>query len=553
MTPSDDRTERSHVIELSNKEIRSRNLIGYLYSWTTYSVPRKYFQCDATDLAIRRSVFEKQEFIDCIFEQVDASDSVFIDCKFTNCSFKGVSFHRTSFLGTIIEDSHNAEDLWDGATLQQSRFASSTNNQSSLIGVHFRNVGLRYATFRNTSFLSTKFDYSSLEDVQFIDCTFDELDLRQSSCRGASFQGGQAGIFSTTLEKALGYIGIWSFLQRCPRCRIKHEECEMSDLAEINAVIASGSNAFLEQAKLFEFINIMIMMYETQTSNIHETQACPESLDLLCRKVRLDGYSISDLGLFLYEMLKKGAEYIAKSGKQITQDSILYILKLIQFTGIKDYLLLQVLSDLVYLVRQTSNDSDVDQLITPQIDYLIREISKSIRSHRFRVEFTHHDLNWGDFDKIKEFHSFNEKLLHYAGVANYQFRCVQQGSINSIFEFVEPLKLIAVVAILGVRFEKSDKRGISFVFDPLLALRAFGDFLLKIKELLPIKEIDISQMKEDVFDKMVDRILKDKDIIEYIKKNHITGGVTQVDASELIDTGSPKILKNTPGISSLDM
>ncbi len=105
---------------------------------------------------IEKAEYENCRFVDCNFEKIIISNSVFIDCKFDNCnlsnvvsqntSLKTVAFNKCKMLGFMFSDCNEF-----------------------LMSVSFTDCQLDYSSFYKLSIKNTKFENTNMQEVDFIE------------------------------------------------------------------------------------------------------------------------------------------------------------------------------------------------------------------------------------------------------------------------------------------------------------------------------------------------------------------------------------------------
>jgi len=472
--------------------INNENLESRFYSWGLFSEPTKYLNCDGSNLAIRKCTFDSQIFIECDFDRIDASDSSFINCLFLNCTFRNANFHKSTFIGSaIINDekiSHKDSSTLNGAGMSQTKFKSSDLNKPMLINLKLDGCSFRHSIFNDTVLNNTSISYTSFEDAYFNNCSIDKLDLRKSACRGVIFTNCEIENYISSVEKILGSIGSLQILEHCKNIELSYLDNKITKESLLISKLKESSQNFLDEGKLFEFINIMYyVMKKTKDFHIKNTSASKFDLTLFSTDDYFNGYKLSDTGINLYNLSNQAFENISKNGKEINLDDILYSLKLLFFLNVNEYVMLKFLLN-IFKVEMQKKDSDYsDFLIISQINQYFQTIGERIKSSRFQVMFYNETASWYDRESRNNFDEFCRTFIEKgAGEKNFKLVSMHEGSIEAIFESLFNFNNIIIAAvILGCKFEISNEN-VSFILDPKSGIKSYSNFLTKIASILPL-------------------------------------------------------------------
>jgi len=238
----------------------------------------------------------------------------------------------------------------------------------------------------------------------------------------------------------------------------------------------------------------------------------------------------------LYYFVMKSLGIISENGKNIDLDNILYTLKLLYFFDIKEYILLRAINDLFDTVKITKHIDYSDFLTTSQIEHYLNEIGFKIMRESYRVELINEKVSLQNFKEIEKFYNFSNTLIKCSGINNYSLISIQKGSIEAIYELIDPYKLLMVVCILGIDLKYDKVEGLSFKFNPQNGIKCFSDFLKQVAT-IPFPNRDNND--ENVFIKILKLI--PKSLMKYINANNVSGKVKQQRASEY----RKKIIKGT--------
>ncbi|MCL2102192.1 MAG: pentapeptide repeat-containing protein, partial [Fibromonadales bacterium] len=245
------------------EEFTDEKLEGSFFSWGEFSTPTRYIGCNGSSLAMRKCTIISQIFIECNFDFIDASDSIFIDCLFVNCSFKNANFHNANFIGTaIIQDGILSDnEMFKGAGMSQIKFKKSNSNNSVLSKLNLGGCGFRHSVFENVIISEVSTEHTSFENAYFSNCIIDCFNLRKSACRGIIVDNCKIGKYFSSLEKVLGGIGILQTLKQCDNFELNIGDHKIDKLSELWKMLKEVSNNFVSDGRLFEFINIINYLY----------------------------------------------------------------------------------------------------------------------------------------------------------------------------------------------------------------------------------------------------------------------------------------------------
>ena len=148
---------------------------------------------------ITNNVFQRSEFIDCIFINSDLSNNTFINCTFMRCEFINCKFMGSHFIESYIENTlikGSIADLLDIAnskiklfSVQETSMKDSSWFENKVDGMEFHKNDFSKATFFKTS----------LKDVGIGSCEIDKLRIDHTSVKGVQIASHQAEAFCDLL------------------------------------------------------------------------------------------------------------------------------------------------------------------------------------------------------------------------------------------------------------------------------------------------------------------------------------------------------------------
>jgi uncharacterized protein YjbI with pentapeptide repeats len=506
------------------------NLESFFYSWGEFSTPTSYIKCDGNNIAIRKCTITSQLFIECNFNGIDASDTMFIDCLFRNCTFEKANFCKTSFIGTaIIQDKYHGYEEF-GAGMSQSQFRNSELNYSILSNINLNRCNFRHSVFENTIFNKVSTEYTTFEDAYLNNCIIDILNLKKSACRGIIINDCKIGKYISSFEKTLGGIGVLQILESCNDIELYMGDEKFDKLDKIRGKLKDVSENFLREGKFFEFINIMNYLY-TLIQRVDENYISDSKKDiqLFIKNSSTNGYLVSERGEFLYKIINYGFEAISDNGKKINLDDILYSLKLMFFLGINEYILLKLLLHIYKNEMLISQNSYSNFLIVSQIQHYFQIIGSRIKSTMYKIILYNETALWLNQDDRNHFYDFCHQFFTMVVKENSDFKLVSmhEGSIEVVFVLSDIRDIIIIAAILGCEFKFKDGNLISFSFNLGKKIKQYVEFMKLMSPIAPL--MDLLNITKDIFNTILKKT-KDKaleNLEEYVKKNKITGRIEQ--------------------------
>ena len=526
------------------EQVTDGNLEGLFYSWGEFSTPTKYVRCDGSNMAIRKCTVTSQVFIECDFSHIDASDTVFIDCLFLNCSFEHANLNNVTFAGTaIIQNGEmSKKEMFKNAGMFRTKFKSSSLNRTVLSQLNFKGRSFRYSIFENVIFNEMSTKHASFENAYLNGCTIDCLDLQNSSCRGIIINNCKIKKYASSLEKALGGIGILQTLEHCNDIKLSDMNGNVIDRIDMLCEkLEDVSQNFRSEGKFFEYINIMNYLYTRKQENEKKYILQPESaLKLSIHNDSINGYPVSEGGMLLCQGVRLSCETITDNGNKISLDDVLYTLQLMFFFNINEYILLKTLLSIYKNEVLTRQDEYSDLLILSQIKHYFQAVGSRIKSEVYRITFHSATASWLSQDDRNDFYEFCKEFISVVADGNNDFKLVSmhEGSIDAIFESLFNIQNILIAsAILGCRFEMRDGK-INFTFNPAEGIKSYGEFIEKMAKI----PFDITKDKFNaLFDSIKDRLTNLK---KHVKKNTISGIIEQNNALRDVE----EIIRETPMI-----
>ncbi|MCL2027587.1 MAG: pentapeptide repeat-containing protein [Bacteroidales bacterium] len=520
---------------ISNEKLKHR-----FFSWTEFSTPTSYTKCDGSDMAIRKCTFVSQYFIECDFDRIDASDSTFIDCLFLNCSFKNANFHSATFVGTAIirdKDLPNKE-TFKGAGMAQTKFKSSHSNRTILSNLNFEGCGFRHSIFESAVFNKLSIKHASFENAYLKECIIDCLDLKNSACRGIIVENCKVKKYTSSLEKALGGIGILQTLEDCDVFELHFGDFRIDKLSVLWKKLGEIYGNFISAGKLFEFINIINYLWAKEQEKISEKYHLSNSnaLQLSIHNNSVRGYPVSREGIFLHQAIDTAYKELNEEGKKINLDDILYSLKAMYFLNIREYVLLKLLFDIYKNESLTRQNDYSDFLIVSQINHYFHIVGNRIVSNVYKITFHNETALWQNENDRNNFYEICKQFMAVAAEKDNDFKLVSmhEGSIDAIFESLFSIdKILIAASILGCRFQVIDGK-ISFMFAPADGIKSYAELIKELASIIPF--LGDKKITNNTFNSILEKIATViSRLREYASKNPVTGDIKQNNATEEIE------------------
>lgn len=502
--------------------------------WGVYTIPSKYSGCKFNNLALRKCMFDSQQFINCDFTEIDASDSVFINCLFLNCKFNHANFGKTSFSGCAIiqSEDHAHASNFANAGMSQSRFLSISEEQRTfIVNVKFHGLGFRHAVFNGIVMRSVVVDHTSFENALFQECDIDVLKMDNSSCRGVVFKKCKIQLFISTLEKVIGSIGGLEMLEKCKAFVLSfvgHEAItEVSDLKNLFGLHARDMT-FAKDGNLFEYINVMNYLYTQSKSHYAENEK-KSKLDVAILQSEIqNGFKTTERANYLYTITMRVYENISNKGEDIDLDNILYTLKLMYFLNINEYKFWNVLKLIFEGVKRSRHPDYADFLTVSQIDYYLDEVGGKIKKDTFLITILNESISWDSQEERLRFQKVIDLLFDSSDENDHKLISLHEGSVEVILDLIRPDNFLAACCLLGIRIKASSKHGVSFTFDVKMAVQTYADFLRKIIPLT--KFFGPTKITQKKFDEILN--MNREFLEEYLASHNVSASAERETANE---------------------
>ena len=121
------------------------------------------------------------EYDNCTFHNCDFSNSSFSDCKFRNCKFDACNLSMMKLVGTSLNNIHYKDCKILGVIF--------SDCHEFLFSPQFQNCILDYASFMDRKMNKTKFNGSSMKDVNFFRADLTGCSFEGCNLEGAVFNG----------------------------------------------------------------------------------------------------------------------------------------------------------------------------------------------------------------------------------------------------------------------------------------------------------------------------------------------------------------------------
>ena len=172
-----------------------------------------FSKIDLQGKTIKNAEFEECTFISCDFSESIFHSCSFIDCRFENCNLSVMKLTDSKISGCeFISSKMIAIDWtmcdWKSLLLTEPmRFKQCILNDSNFYGLtqdsiemiecsakelDFRSGSFKNANFSNSDFKGALFGNTNLEKANFSDATNTNIDLKNNSLKGATFNRFEA-------------------------------------------------------------------------------------------------------------------------------------------------------------------------------------------------------------------------------------------------------------------------------------------------------------------------------------------------------------------------
>lgn len=508
--------------------IMSRIKVEDFFSWGTFDRPAKYEECNFSNQAIRKCVFDSQQFIECDFSRVDASDSQFINCLFLDCKFTNANFGKTSFIGTAFVESvdrHLENSNFEGAGMSQARFLPSSKQKTVIVNIKFHSLGFRHSVFNNVIIRNTTVDYCSFENALLDECDIDLLKLDRSSCRGIVVKECNVEQFISTVEKAIGAIGILELLQSCKEINLEFADRKITSVTELIQLFVENAATmnFAKNGKLFEFVNIMQYLFKQSQAFGRSYLEKRRGEIVVSRGESIDGFRTSEFSEYLCLVTLDAYARIVERGENVDIDDILYSLKMMYFLDIHEYKFMLLLESMLDQMNISLEEDYTQSVSLSQINYYFDKVGQEIKKDTYQLVILDESVNWKNPDERLEFQKFIDELFASCSKEDYRLVSLHEGSAEAIFDIIRPEYILTIIVVLGVRLNYSEKTGIEFRFEPSAGLRNFGSYLNKVASIFPL--LGQKKVEEDVFNQILKSI--SDSLKNYVARHELSGKVAQ--------------------------
>ena len=159
--------------------------------------------------------FDKTEYIDEVFKDLNFSGMKFAHIEFDGCTFVNCTFHKTKFEHCRFLESRFEECELSLLGVKGSVFNDIVLKECKAIGVNYSELSTPIEiNFYNSNINLSSFYRLDLKHTKLIDCSIQEVDFAESNLEKADFSGSDlsSAVFDgtnlsmTDLSEAINYL-----------------------------------------------------------------------------------------------------------------------------------------------------------------------------------------------------------------------------------------------------------------------------------------------------------------------------------------------------------
>jgi len=185
----------STLIEVEEERFISRGMVS---EWNVFELPERKISFDQIhffDVSFGETRFEQVEFIDCKFERCDLSN-----VDFGDAIFHRVEFQQSKLMGAQCTQSRFGHVLVDGCVANYVAFSFSKFKQ-----VKFENTSLNKADFLECALDKVFFNTCELDGVNFTDTSLAKIDLSTCTYGDLTVTVDKLDGCTVSTEQAIGF------------------------------------------------------------------------------------------------------------------------------------------------------------------------------------------------------------------------------------------------------------------------------------------------------------------------------------------------------------
>ncbi|MDD4330159.1 MAG: pentapeptide repeat-containing protein [Aliarcobacter sp.] len=435
---------------------------GNILAGTDIYYKSNFCRCDFPQTLISNHIFIKSNL-----SHMECSEAIFQECIFIDCDFRHTNFTNCKFQGCLIlnintnyrKDSTSNLDTqeygFDKSGLNKTIWESYNENSTIIVNTIFKSVAFRESVFSNVIFKKIINKSASFENAKIINCSFDSLNLENSSCKGLFFKNTKIDEFIISFAKVPYVIGLQNLFPKTNSFQIITTDDNFKINfdridSELVGIISTAISNTLEKGKIFEYLNLSyLLLHLVKNEDLFEDKNVVTQNKYLINNQNQDLYRNKDsllsvlFEMFLDNFFNNSTIHISLSDFEITCKFMIY----------NEINNLKILKNLIHIFSHHIDIPDYNKDKYALCRIMLEEIASNVSiPNKFIFKIVNKDASMQSHKARQEFEIFFTTLMSISTFEierNNDFIQFIEGSIKSkVFLGVNKIIGISLVCVL---------------------------------------------------------------------------------------------------------